>query len=118
MAHTAAANHNPGCNIPLSLPDCFVEHAAAWHGGSLIDLGVLPGGANSQTVAIGAKGLIAGWSENGLVDPLIGQPEIVAALFEGAKAAKIGARPRGEEGHAPGGKSPGQEGGACHRRTS
>jgi probable HAF family extracellular repeat protein len=57
---------NPGCFIELNAPDCFVEHAAVWHDGALIDLGVLPGGANSQTVAIGESGLVAGFSENGL----------------------------------------------------
>jgi len=60
IANTPAANPNPGCNIPFSLPDCFVEHAAVWHGGTLIDLGVLAGGVNSGTAAISANGLIAG----------------------------------------------------------
>jgi len=118
IANTATANPNPGCNIPLSLPDCFVEHAAAWHGGSLIDLGVLPGGANSQTVAIGAKGLIAGWSENGLVDPLIGQPEIVAVLWEGRKAVNLGTLPGGTESLAAGVNSRGQVAGFSNNDVS
>src|SRR5258706_1663381 len=66
IANTPAANPNPGCNVPFSFPDCFVEHAAVWHDGTLLDLGVLAGGANSQTVAIGESGGIAGSSEKGL----------------------------------------------------
>jgi probable HAF family extracellular repeat protein len=108
IANTPAANPNPGCNIPFSLPDCFVEHAAVWHDGTLIDLGVLPGGVNSQTVTINANGLIAGGSENGLIDPLTGQAEIAAVLWEGHKAINLGSLPGGTESLAVGVNSHGQ----------
>ena len=97
IANTSTANPNPGCNIPFSLPDCFVEHAAVWHDGTLIDLGVFPGGVNSQTVAISGNGLITGFSENGLIDPLSGQAEIVAVLWEGRKAINLGTLSGGTE---------------------
>lgn len=108
IADTPAANPNPGCNIPFSPPDCFVEHAAVWHEGALIDLGVLPGGVNSQTVATSANGLIAGGSENGLIDPQTGQAEIVGVLWEGRKAINLGTVPGGTESLALGVNSRGQ----------
>lgn len=102
IANTPAANPNPGCNVPFSFPDCFVEHAAVWHDGTLLDLGVLAGGANSQTVAIGESGLIAGSSENGLIDPQTGQAEIVGVLWEGREAINLGTVPGGTESLALG----------------
>jgi uncharacterized membrane protein len=108
IANTPAANPNPGCNIPFNLPDCFVEHAAVWHDGTLIDLGVFPGGVNSQTVAISPNGLIAGFSENGLIDPLSGQVEIVAVLWEGGKAVNLGTLSGGTESIGFGVNSGGQ----------
>ena len=108
IANTATANPNPGCNIPFSPPDCFVEHAAVWHGGTLIDLGVLAGGVNSGTVAISANGLIAGASENGLIDPQIGQAEIVGVLWEGREAINLRTVPGGTESLALGVNSRGQ----------
>ncbi len=68
LANTATPNPNASCAIPFNPNDCFVEHAANWHNGTLTDLELLPGGANSQTSAISASGLVAGFSDNGLLD--------------------------------------------------
>jgi hypothetical protein len=96
FANTATPNPNASCFVPFNLADCFVEHAAVWHNGTLTDLGVLPGGANSQTVWISGNGLIAGFSENGLIDPLTGQSEGVAALWEkDGKIIDLGTVPGG-----------------------
>jgi probable HAF family extracellular repeat protein len=108
IANTSTPNPNPGCFIALNPPDCFVEQAAVWHNGTFIDLGVLPGGANSQTTSISASGLIAGFSENGLIDPLTGQQEIVAVLFEGLKTIDLGTLPGGTESLATNLNSRGQ----------
>ena len=108
IANTTTPNPNPGCFIGSNAPDCFVEHAAVWHNGTLIDLGVLPGGANSQTTSISASGLIAGLSENGLIDPLTGQQEIVGVLFEGHQTIDIGTLPGGTESLATNLNSRGQ----------
>src|SRR6202043_1398909 len=37
-----------------------------------------------------ANGLVAGFSENGLIDPQTGQPAGVAVLWEGGKAINVG----------------------------
>jgi probable HAF family extracellular repeat protein len=69
---TATPNPNANCAIPFNANggggDCFVEHAALWRNGTLTDLELLPGGANGQTDAIAASGVVVGWSENGLLD--------------------------------------------------
>ena len=62
--------------------DCFVSHAFQWQKGTITDLGVLPEGQNSSTAWISDTGLIAGQSQNGVVDPLVpGFPEIRATMW-------------------------------------
>jgi len=108
FTNTSTPNPNAGCFLAFNSPDCFVEHAAVWHNGTLIDLGVLPGGANSQTTSLSPSGLIAGFSENGLIDPLIGQQEIVGVLFAGRKTINLGTFPGGTESLATNVNSRGQ----------
>ena len=72
-------------------PDCFVSHAFQWQGGIKTDLGVLPGGASSAAFWINSKGLIAGNSENGEMDPLIpGLPEVRAVLWKQGEITDLG----------------------------
>ena len=59
-------------------------------GGSLTDLGTLPGGANSQGTAINSQGAVVGGSENGLIDPLTGFPESVATLWKHGEIEDLG----------------------------
>jgi probable HAF family extracellular repeat protein len=92
IANTATPNPNTGCFIPFNTnntPDCFVEHPVAWHNGEVTDLGVLPGGNNSQTVGMAPNGLITGFSENGQIDPYTGLPEAVAVLWAGKKLIEL-----------------------------
>lgn len=65
------------------VPGCFVQHAQKWSDGIVTDLGTLPGvNNNSGAVWISANGrFIAGSSENGLIDPLLGWPEGRAVLW-------------------------------------
>ena len=110
FANTSTSNPNPGCFIPFNpqAPDCFVEHPAVLQNGTLTALDVLPGGTNSQTDALGASGLIVGWSENGLIDPLTGLPEGNAVLWEGGKVINLGTVPGGTESLATEVNSQGQ----------
>jgi probable HAF family extracellular repeat protein len=71
--------------------DCFVSHAFQWQKGVTTDLGALPGGASSASAWISANGLIAGWSENGLIDPLFpGFPESHAVLWKDGEIIDLG----------------------------
>jgi len=108
-ANTPAPNPNSNCFLPFGNSDCFVEHAVVWRNGTLTDLGVLPGGNSSQTDSITASGLIAGWSENGLIDPLMGLPEGRAVLWTNdGKIIDLGTLPGGTESIEIGANSRGQ----------
>jgi probable HAF family extracellular repeat protein len=101
-ANTATANPNANCAIPFNANggggDCFVEHPVTWHNGTLADLELLPGGANGQTGWITANGLVAGWSENGLLDPRTGLPVGRATLWtKHGEIIDVGAVPGGTQ---------------------
>lgn len=100
-ANTATPNPNANCAIPFNANggggDCFVEHAGVWQNGKLTDLALLPGGANSQTTWVSGNGLIAGFSENGLLDAS-GLPVGRAVLWtKEGKIIDLGAVPGGTE---------------------
>ena len=108
-ANTSTPNPNPGCFIPFNNPDCFVERPVVVHNGAVTELDVLPGGTNSQTDSISASGLIDGWSENGLIDPLTGLPEGRAVLWtKDGKIIDLGTVPGGNESLATAVNSRGQ----------
>jgi probable HAF family extracellular repeat protein len=69
----------------------FVFHALKWNDGALTDLGSLPGADNcSVATSINANGEIAGYSENGVTDPLIGMREVRAVLWKDGKINDLG----------------------------
>jgi probable HAF family extracellular repeat protein len=74
--------------------DFFVAHAFAWQNGVTTDLGALgavPGNDVSNASWISETGLIAGFSENGVSDPLFpGFPEIRAVLWRGGQIIDLG----------------------------
>jgi probable HAF family extracellular repeat protein len=71
--------------------DCFVSHTFEWNNGVKSDLGALPGGASSASSWISANGLIAGFSQNGEIDPLIpGSPEVHAAIWRNGAITDLG----------------------------
>jgi probable HAF family extracellular repeat protein len=109
-ANTSTPNPNPGCFIPFgNPPDCFVEHPVVLRNGSVTELDVLPGGMNSQTIWISRSGLIAGFSENGLIDPLTGLPQGRAVLWtKGGQVNDLGTVPGGNESLATAVNSRGQ----------
>lgn len=71
-------------------PDCFVSHTFRWQDGVLTDLGALPGTNGSAASGINARGWIAGTSENGVIDPLIGIPEDRAVLWQYGQIINLG----------------------------
>jgi probable HAF family extracellular repeat protein len=70
--------------------DCFVSHAFRWHNGVLTDLGSLPGGGSSYTDAINSHNQVVGFSQNGLLDPVTGIPEFVAAVWQDDRVIDLG----------------------------
>jgi probable HAF family extracellular repeat protein len=90
-ADTSAANPNPGCfNGPLGVPDCNVNQAFQWREGTLTDLGALPGGYNSFSQAINARGTVVGSAENGVTDPVLGIAEFEAVLWRNGEITNLG----------------------------
>jgi hypothetical protein len=62
--------------------DCLVEHAQRWRHGIVADLGTLPGtNLSSEATWVSPRGRIVGFSQNGLIDPLLGIPEIRAVRW-------------------------------------
>lgn len=77
-ATPAADPFSPFCIFP----DCFVGHTFLWQDGTATDLGALPGANNSGVGAMNAHGTVAGVSENGLVDPVIGFPDLEPVVWK------------------------------------
>ena len=70
--------------------DCFVAHAFKWRNGVKADLGTLPSGVSSGAFWINAPGLIAGFSQNGEIDPLSGLPELRAVVWANDQIIDLG----------------------------
>ena len=71
-------------------PECLVQRAFEWHDGILTDLGALPGGSSSNSNWINSRGWVAGASQNGLIDPLTGFPEIRAVIWKNSGITDLG----------------------------
>jgi probable HAF family extracellular repeat protein len=70
--------------------DCFLARAFRWQNGVLTDLGALPGGFNSAVNGINARGWIAGFSQNGVIDPVTNLPATHAVLWKNRKPIDLG----------------------------
>jgi probable HAF family extracellular repeat protein len=81
IGNTATPNPNQGCATGFVGSDCFVEQPFVWKNGTVTALPVLLGGTNAQTDWISSSGLISGWSESGITDPITGLPEAHAVLW-------------------------------------
>jgi probable HAF family extracellular repeat protein len=75
---------------PICFGDCLVQHAFEWRKGVLTDLGAVPGGYSSSTNAINSQEQVAGFSQNGLIDPATGIPEFVAAVWQDGRVTNLG----------------------------
>jgi hypothetical protein len=58
--------------------------------GLMTDLGALPGVNYSFASWISPGGLVAGFSQNGEIDPLLGAPEINAVLWKDGEIVNLG----------------------------
>jgi len=70
--------------------DCFVSHSFRWKNGRLTDLGSLATGWSSAAIWMNDNGQIVGFSENGMIDPLIGFPEFRAVIWKNDKIMDLG----------------------------
>ena len=70
--------------------DCVVAHTFRWSNGKLTDLGVIGSGPNSESNWISDNGLIAGDSQNGLLDPLVNFWQIRGVLWRGNQTIEVG----------------------------
>jgi probable HAF family extracellular repeat protein len=77
--------------------DCSVSHAFRWQNGELTDLGSLATGWSSAATWINDTGQIVGFSENGMIDPLIGFPEFRAVLWKNGGITDLGTLAGGYE---------------------
>ena len=82
-------NFNPGLTQLIGAYP-FIYHAFTTRGGTILDLGALPGGTNSVSSFITENGLVSGQSLNGDIDPLTGWPEMNAVLWKDGKIINLG----------------------------
>ena len=90
FSDTSVPTPEPACYNPVFNPDCFIVHAFVWRDDHLKDLGTLPGGNFSATLAINQSGQIAGVSENSQIDPATGNPVFHAVLWQNDKIKDLG----------------------------
>jgi probable HAF family extracellular repeat protein len=94
MASSCADTSVLDSNYPKINPyfgsDPYIQHTFLWRDLVLVDLGTLPGGTSSCEQWISDTGLIVGGATNGQNDPLLGVPEVHAALWIGTDVLDLG----------------------------
>jgi uncharacterized membrane protein len=80
----------PDPNCPNCFFDMFIDHAFVSQDGVTTDLGTLPGGASSFAYDVNNRGLIAGQSQIGSIDPLTGLPELRGVLWREGQTVDLG----------------------------
>jgi probable HAF family extracellular repeat protein len=70
--------------------DCLVNHSGTWQDGFSTDLGTLPGVNNAIPLWINDRGVVIGASENGLIDPLTGFPEVEGVVWKHGQVIDLG----------------------------
>jgi probable HAF family extracellular repeat protein len=111
ISQTATVTGSADSSVPDPLcfgDDCFFPNAFQWQNGQLTNLGALPGSQWSGSNWISNNGLIAGLSQNGENDPLIGIPEIRAVLWRSGQITDLGTLAGGYESGANSVNSRGQ----------
>jgi uncharacterized membrane protein len=97
---------------PFSGADPFLFHTFKFEGGSVTDMGALPGANSSCEGFLTDGGLIVGGSENGLIDPLTGWPAMEAVAWQNGQVTNLGTF-GGNESYAIGANNRGQMVGAA-----
>src|ERR1700741_4039141 len=76
---------------PNRFNDCFVNHPGIWQDSGLTELGPLLDLTNSSVqLWVDERGVVIGVSENGLIDPLTGFPEVDAVVWKHGQITDLG----------------------------
>jgi len=70
--------------------DCLVEEGLLNFAGSSIDIGSLRHGYSAVPIAVNDFGVAVGFSQNGEIDPLTGNPELKAAIWKDGRVIDPG----------------------------
>jgi probable HAF family extracellular repeat protein len=97
---TIADSDFPNFNPFIGGPDPVLKHAFAWKDGELTDLGALPGNNSSAVFEVNGRGVGAGMSETGALDPFTGYPAMDAVVFKDGRVVDLGTLPGGHESFA------------------
>lgn len=89
---TSIAQADTSIPDPFSMvgSDALVNHPVQLRNGILTDLGALSGTNSSLVSWINSQGWAAGFSENGIMDPINGFPETTAVLWKDGKIIDLG----------------------------
>jgi probable HAF family extracellular repeat protein len=72
------------------IPDAAVSSPFKWENGRMTALPRLPGGCGGLPIAINSPGIVVGAADNGVLDPITGQPEIRAVVWVDGKVFDLG----------------------------
>ena len=89
VANADTTTPDPYAPFCLS-PECLVAPAIEWKNGVEIDLGALPGANSSGPLGINERGVIAGFSEKGSIDPATNAPEYDAVVWKNGSINDLG----------------------------
>jgi len=70
--------------------DCLVQDGLLNFASFSINIGTLRAGYSAVPIAVNDFGVAVGFSQNGLIDPLTGTPELKATLWKGARVVDLG----------------------------
>jgi probable HAF family extracellular repeat protein len=89
---TALFNANTPAPDPLQqiCPGCFPTLGVKLEKGTDTTLNPVPGGVDTFAFWVSDTNLISGWSETGLLDPITGDPAVIAVLWRGGEPTALG----------------------------
>ena len=87
---TVVGGAQTGVPDPTCFFGCDAVHPFQWKKGVLTDLGTLPGGLNSVAFWVNDHGLVMGFSENGVIDPVFGAVQQIAVVWKDGQIISLG----------------------------
>lgn len=90
LSRADAPAPDPFAGLGFCLGDCYATLGNRWQAGHVTTLNPVPGGVDTFPAWISDTNLVAGYSENGLLDPTSGFPAFVATLWRGGRPTNLG----------------------------